>query len=44
MLKHQKAVQPLRAPPARVRLHVDLTILARLATALDNARAAPAPS
>jgi hypothetical protein len=28
----------------KVRLHVDLTILARLATALDNARAAHAPS
>ncbi len=28
----------------RVRLHVDLTILTRLATALDNARAAHALS
>jgi len=28
----------------RVRLHVDLTILGRLPTALDNARAAHAPS
>jgi hypothetical protein len=28
----------------RVRLHVDLTILTRLATALDNARTAHAPS
>jgi hypothetical protein len=45
VLKHQWAMLPLRVRRLpRVRLHVDLTILARLATALDNARAAHAPS
>jgi hypothetical protein len=39
VLKHQWAMLPLRVRRLpRVRLHVDLTILARLATALDNAR------
>ncbi len=40
VLKHQWAMLPLRVRRLpKVRLHVDLTILARLATALDNARA-----
>ncbi len=41
VLKHQWSLLPLRVRRLpKVRLHVDLTILARLATALDNARAA----
>ena len=45
VLKHQWAMLPLRVRRLpRVRLHVDLTILARLATALDNARGAHASS
>jgi hypothetical protein len=39
-LKNQWALLPLRMRRrARVQLHADLTILARLATALANARA-----
>jgi hypothetical protein len=41
VLKHQWAMLLLRVRRLpNVRLHVDLTILARLATALDNTRAA----
>jgi hypothetical protein len=41
-LKHEWALLPLRVRRIeRVRLHADLTILARLATALANARAVP---
>jgi Transposase DDE domain/Transposase domain (DUF772) len=41
-LKHEWAMLPLRIRRLpRVRLHVDLTILARLATALAKARAVP---
>ncbi len=40
-LKHEYGLGPLRVRRiARVRLHADLTILARLTTALANARAA----
>jgi len=46
VLKHEWAMLPLRVRRLpRVRLHVDLTVLARLATALDKARTAhSAPS
>lgn len=46
VLKHQWSLLPLRVRRLpKVRLHVDLTMLARLATALDNARVAhDAPS
>jgi transposase, IS5 family len=41
-LKHEFALLPLRVRRIeRVRLHADLTILARLAVALDKARAVP---
>lgn len=41
-LKHEWAMLPLRVRRIeRVRLHVDLTVLTRLAVALDRARAAP---
>ncbi|HVE97320.1 MAG TPA: transposase, partial [Pseudonocardiaceae bacterium] len=41
-LKHEWGLDPLRVRRLpRVRLHVDLTILARLATALSEARAVP---
>ncbi len=41
-LKHEWAMLPLRVRRLpRVRLHVDLTILARLACALTKARAVP---
>jgi transposase len=41
-LKHEWAMLPLRVRRLeRVRLHVDLTVLARLAMALSNARAIP---
>ena len=41
-LKHEWAMLPLRVRRIeRVRLHVDLTILARLASALADARAVP---
>ena len=41
-LKHEWAMPPLRTRRmARVQLHVDLTILAELATALATARAVP---
>ena len=41
-LKHEWALSPLRVRGLeRVRLHADLTILARLACALANARAVP---
>ena len=42
VLKHEWGVLPLRVRRLpRVRLHVDLTILARLASALTKARAVP---
>jgi hypothetical protein len=42
MLKHEWAMLPLRVRRLpRVQLHVDLTILARLASALAKARAVP---
>lgn len=42
VLKHEWAMLPLRVRRvSRVRLHVDLTILARLATALAKVRAVP---
>ncbi len=42
VLKHEWAMLPLRVRRLpRVRLHVDLTILARLASALTKARAVP---
>ncbi|MGH3721528.1 MAG: hypothetical protein ACRDRI_22315 [Pseudonocardiaceae bacterium] len=42
VLKHEWAMLPLRARRLpRVRLHVNLTILARLASALIKARAVP---
>ena len=41
-LKHEWALAPLRVRGLdRVRLHADLTILAKLATALSRARAVP---
>jgi hypothetical protein len=41
-LKHEWALSPLRVRRLeRVRLHTDLTILARLTVALATARAAP---
>jgi hypothetical protein len=41
-LKHEWALLPLRVRGIeRVRLHADLTILAKLATALSRARAVP---
>jgi hypothetical protein len=41
-LKHEWAMLPLRVRRIeRVALHVDLTILARLAVALSDARAVP---
>jgi hypothetical protein len=41
-LKHEWALLPLRVRGlARVRLHADLTILAKLASALTRERAAP---
>lgn len=41
-LKHEWAMLPLRVRRIKqVRLHVDLTVLAKLATALDKARAVP---
>ena len=41
-LKHEWAMLPLRVRRIeRVRLHVDLTILAQLASALADARAIP---
>jgi Transposase DDE domain len=43
-LKHNWSLGPLRVRSlARVRLHADLTIVARLASALDNARRAAVP-
>jgi hypothetical protein len=42
VLKHEWGVLPLRVRRLpRVRLHVDLTILARLGSALTKARAVP---
>jgi hypothetical protein len=42
VLKHEWAMLPLRVRRLpRVQLHVDLTILARLASALAKARAVP---
>ena len=44
-LKHEWALAPLRVRGLdRVRLHADLTILAKLATALSRARAVPLPA
>jgi hypothetical protein len=41
-LKHDYGLSPLRVRGLeRVRLHADLTILARLASALNQARAVP---
>jgi hypothetical protein len=43
-LKNEWALSPLRVRRIeRVRLHADLTILTRLAVALDKARAAALP-
>jgi hypothetical protein len=43
-LKHEWALGPVRVRGLdRVRLHADLTILAKLACALSRARAVPAP-
>jgi hypothetical protein len=44
-LKHEWALAPLRVRGLdRVRLHADLTILAKLACALGKARAVPIPA